>query len=161
MLRTAQDGHGVRANLAKEFCDSVRKTMPGRIRASVDTFYDRVCRTIDTEAVGEMLTPLFDQARRLNNVTAWVADNDATAVHALEYLRGHGIRVPGDIALVGFDNTLDAFTNRISSYDFAAPAILRAALTFVLHPADPVFSGSGSEFVVEGRLVERSSTGGV
>jgi DNA-binding LacI/PurR family transcriptional regulator/signal transduction histidine kinase len=59
-----------------------------------------------TQAGVDGVRVLFDEKK--TRPDAIVAANDATAIGALEALEAHGIRVPSDIALVGFDDVEEA-----------------------------------------------------
>jgi DNA-binding LacI/PurR family transcriptional regulator len=58
------------------------------------------------------------EARAARAISAWVGHNDAMACSLFDLCREQGIRVPGDISIVGFDNT-----DRACQYDCASYAI--------------------------------------
>jgi LacI family transcriptional regulator len=47
---------------------------------------------------------LADVHRRVESYTAFVCASDYYAVHIINYLRDHGVRIPEDISIVGFDD---------------------------------------------------------
>ncbi len=106
--------------------------------------------------------PFFDTARRLsreNQCTAWVAASDDLALGALGYLRARGIRVPRDLAVVGFDDSREATEHALTSYNFSAAAYMHAMLRCVLGAA-PSLSGrpDAAPTSFEGFVVERGTT---
>jgi DNA-binding LacI/PurR family transcriptional regulator len=63
--------------------------------------------------------------------TAWIAMNDRLVIGALSYLRENKVRVPEDVALVGFDN-LDIsswYYPPLSTVDQVIPKLFREAVT--------------------------------
>jgi hypothetical protein len=65
------------------------------------------------------------------------------------------------IALVGFDNSLQAQQMGITSYDFSAQAVTAAALAYTLHFRGPRRPADGPAVdEIEGFVVERESTTG-
>ncbi|MBD3243719.1 MAG: GntR family transcriptional regulator [Chitinivibrionales bacterium] len=80
------------------------------------------------------LMPLFEQAAARDDITAWVAGNDSTAVQCMDFLARHAIAVPSHISVVGFDDTLEAFLYKLTSYSHNYPAVVRAMLAHVLKP---------------------------
>jgi hypothetical protein len=85
-------------------------------------------------AFGAMVTPLFERALALDT-TAWVCANDDVALAALTFLRERNVRVPGTVSVVGFDDTLAASSQGISSHNFATLATVRLTLDCILSPA--------------------------
>ncbi len=84
--------------------------------------------------VREGLRPRLEQALRTAGVTAWVTANDDVGVTALEYLREHNRKVPEDMSVVGFDDSMEAFTSKLTSYNFNNAALARAMLQSVMTP---------------------------
>lgn len=92
--------------------------------------------------------------------TAFFASNDLVAIDLLETLQELGVRVPGDVSLVGFD-------------DIAIAGLARVSLTTVAQPRDRL-ARAGTDVLIDriergdelplrhvrlpARLVERSST---
>jgi DNA-binding LacI/PurR family transcriptional regulator len=68
------------------------------------------------------------------DITAWVGDNDITAVLCLDLLHQHGIQVPGQISVIGFDDGHAAMVNSLTSYNFNCRSLMHAALRHVLEP---------------------------
>jgi len=83
------------------------------------------------EAIGRLL-PSRDDVLRF---TAWVGLNDPLAVALRRHFTVLGLRVPGDISLVGFDNSLESTSYRFTSHDPGTEEVARALVAHVLGPA--------------------------
>jgi DNA-binding LacI/PurR family transcriptional regulator/DNA-binding transcriptional regulator YhcF (GntR family) len=105
----------------------------------------------------EKMKPLFDKALDKREITAWVMANDFTATIAIDYLKERNIRVPDDISIISFDNTLDAMEYQLTSYDFNNQGLVSMIMRFILAPntIKPVKKGDCIE--VDGSLVVRRS----
>jgi DNA-binding LacI/PurR family transcriptional regulator len=87
--------------------------------------------------------------------------NDLMACGAIDALRAHGLSVPGDVRVMGYDNIpqagwhgydLTSFDQQVDRMAAAALALLTSAL------ADPAIAAAGRTRMVPARLVERGST---
>jgi LacI family transcriptional regulator/LacI family repressor for deo operon, udp, cdd, tsx, nupC, and nupG len=92
--------------------------------------------------------------------TGVVAYNDEVAVGVLNRLADRHVRVPGDVSVVGFDDTLlaEMVTPRLTTVRIPAAAAGTAAvgmLLDVVHGREP----AGRKLYLEAELVVRSSTG--
>jgi hypothetical protein len=88
-------------------------------------------------------------------VSAWVADNDVTALVCLSYLESRQVAVPLRVSVVGFDDGNFALVNNLTSYNFNCRAVMLAALNHLLAP-----SAAGPRRVeIEGFVAQRLSTG--
>ncbi len=91
--------------------------------------------------------------------TAVLASNDMTAIGALGAIHESGLRVPGDISIVGFDDiqisafTMPALTTVRLSRDEIARVAFRALYSIRQD------GGKGAEYSVRPSLVVRQSTG--
>jgi len=92
--------------------------------------------------------------------TAILASNDLTAIGAMNAIFQHGLRVPEDISVIGFDDIeLSTYiqppltTVRVSRTEIARTAF--RALFHLNQEAPP----EGAEFTVHPTLIERKSTG--
>lgn len=85
--------------------------------------------------------------------------NDLIAIGAMDVIRARGLRIPEDVAVVGFDNieTADLVTPRLTTVDNYVTAVGSAAADMLL---DRIRGGSGPYRAVAlpTRLVVRSST---
>jgi LacI family transcriptional regulator len=99
--------------------------------------------------------------RGKNRPTAVLASNDMTAIGALGAIHESGLRVPGDISIVGFDDiqisafTMPALTTVRLSRDEIARVAFRALYSIRQD------GGKGAEYSVRPSLVVRQSTGPV
>ena len=91
--------------------------------------------------------------------TAVVASNDLTAIGAIVAIHQHGLRVPEDISVAGFDDIdLCSFlhpmltTVRLSRQEIAERAF------YALYREDPKEEQEGAEYRIQPRLVVRNST---
>ena len=96
---------------------------------------------------------------RAPGTTAVIASNDLTAIGALRAIRQHGLRVPQDISVVGFDDIQMAqFTEPpLTTVKLVRTEIARLACEALLHSIKT--RGMGVEFCMSTSLVVRASTG--
>jgi LacI family transcriptional regulator len=91
---------------------------------------------------------------REDGVTAWVCAADHQAYRLMEELAGHGLRVPEDCSVTGFDGleppqTLRRLSSiRVPHEDIGASAVARL-LSRIVHPKSP-----RRKILVEGLLIE-------
>jgi LacI family transcriptional regulator len=92
--------------------------------------------------------------------TAVVAMNDLTAVGLIKAFTDHGLRVPGDISVTGFDNTYLAayFIPRLTTMDMH-PDVLGSTAATALHEASTETEPRAQEHVIKIDLVVGQSTG--
>lgn len=105
----------------------------------------------------EKMKPMFNKALEDREITAWVIANDFAATIAIDYLKEKNIRIPDDLSIISFDNTLDAMENYLTSYDFNNNGIISLILRFILAPHTVKAGRSGKCIEVEGNLVIRRS----
>lgn len=110
----------------------------------------------------EKMRPLFDEALMNSAITAWVMANDFAATIAIDFLKEKNVRIPEDLSIISFDNTLDAMEYQLTSFDFNTHGIINMMLRFVLSPhAIKPKRRSESFLEAEGTLVVRRSTASV
>jgi DNA-binding LacI/PurR family transcriptional regulator len=92
--------------------------------------------------------------------TAILASNDLTAIGAMGAIFDHGLSVPKDISVIGFDDIdLSSFTQPpLTTIRVSRPEIARTAFRALF---DPSLGGPphGAEFTIHPKLIERRSTG--
>jgi DNA-binding LacI/PurR family transcriptional regulator len=97
--------------------------------------------------------------------TAILTSNDLTAIGAMGAIYEHGLRVPEDISVIGYDDILlSAFTRpALTTLRLPRGEIATAAFRALFHSREPgeTKPGLGSEHTVEPTLVLRKSTGPV
>jgi DNA-binding LacI/PurR family transcriptional regulator len=86
------------------------------------------------EAIRIRVEGLVSQALVRRDYTAIACANDTTAVHCLRALRSAGVRVPGDVSVIGFDDSVEALSSGLTSYNFNGHAVMSAMVDHVLHP---------------------------
>ncbi|MFN8094724.1 MAG: substrate-binding domain-containing protein [Vicinamibacteria bacterium] len=109
--------------------------------------------------VAGALRPLFERASRDRSLTAWVGANDLVALAALRFLESRGRRVPHDVAVVGFDDSLEALRAGLASYDFNLPALASALVEHVVSWRTRAGRDRGAVIEIPGALVDRASLG--
>jgi DNA-binding LacI/PurR family transcriptional regulator len=98
----------------------------------------------------------FSVAFEKTKATAWVCQEDKTALGAVSFLRSHGIRVPEDISVVGFENWREAYEQHLTTYDFNMAGMVRQALLMILD--ENLFQNKPAISEVDGYVVERRTT---
>lgn len=89
-----------------------------------------------------------------SGATLWIAASDWVALGCLHWLAGKGLRMPGDLALAGFDDSREALGLGLTSVRFDAPAMARAMVRQVLSPE----TARRGTLHYEGTVVVRGST---
>lgn len=131
--------------------------------------YHAACARLDLEPaeIGPFQARFAAGVRAADQViaagaTGVVAYNDEVAVGVLNRLADRGVRVPADVSIVGFDDTLAGMvTPRLTTVRLPTVAVGRAAVRMLLDllrdrstvPAEPV--------LLPGELIVRDSTGPV
>jgi DNA-binding FadR family transcriptional regulator len=109
------------------------------------------------ERILEALTPLLEKALKRQDVTAWVAIDDDTALLVMEFLRRRGLHVPDDISLVGFDDTAEGARRDLTSYNFDFERFNHYLLRYLLDPARVGRAEAHGARGPAGRVVARGS----
>jgi DNA-binding LacI/PurR family transcriptional regulator len=107
----------------------------------------------------KLVRPLFEKAHSDRQCTAWVCGNDQLALNALSFCAEKGIAVPGDVSIIGFDDTLEALRRNLSSYNFAASVYVRRMLDFILRNNGRSASARYRPVEIQGYITERGTTG--
>ncbi|MBW8886887.1 MAG: substrate-binding domain-containing protein [Fibrobacteres bacterium] len=79
----------------------------------------------------ESFSPYLEKALASRS-SLWVAASDWVALACLDWLEAKGVRVPGDVALAGFDDSREALRRGLTSVRFDAPMMARAMVRQVL-----------------------------
>lgn len=97
--------------------------------------------------------------------TAVIASNDLTAIGAMGAIYEHGLRVPEDISVLGYDDIqLSAFTRpALTTISLPRDEIARTAFRSLFRAYSPGASKpiDGEEYLVQSTLIVRKSTGPV
>lgn len=106
----------------------------------------------DYDAVERILT----QSPR---ATAIVCANDSRAIHVLEYCKAKGIAVPDDLAIVGFDNSIEGAlcTPALTTMDVGVTQIANAMFEMVERQSHGL-TGKHQREIIQPRLIERDTT---
>ncbi|GGG96786.1 LacI family DNA-binding transcriptional regulator [Silvibacterium dinghuense] len=94
--------------------------------------------------------------------TAVLTSNDMTAIGAIGALSEHGLKVPRDISIIGFDDiALSAFTQpALTTVRLSRQEIAKVAFRALYHNRDDA-AAEGAEYMIQPLLIERKSTGAV
>lgn len=127
-------------------------------------------KTLDDERIVACQSTIMDGKRAAttlltgpNPPTAIFCCNDMLAIGALQAARECGVRVPEQLSIIGFDNTILSTVTNPTLTTIAQPTDEMAKLAFGLLLSSP---DEGSEdikqrIVMEPKLIERESTGPV
>lgn len=108
--------------------------------------------------VHRVMRPLFRRALEQRDITAWVCVNDSLAVLAHAFLAEQGVKVPGDISIVSFDNSQPSYRADLTSFDFGYDRIGHLAVSVLAAPR-LLPAGQRVPWHVPGQLVVRGSSG--
>lgn len=103
--------------------------------------------------IGKFETALADDA-----ISAWVLFNDDGTFRARNFLESCGKQVPGDLSLVGFDNSEMAYSNGLASYRFNNQALTSALVSYLLGADMPSrFKSSPHTVDIDGEVLNHGS----
>jgi DNA-binding LacI/PurR family transcriptional regulator len=105
----------------------------------------------------EKMTPLFKNALNDTGITAWLMANDYAGTLAIDYLKEQKVKIPEDVSVIAFDNTIDAMEYQLTSYDFNNNGIVNLMLRYILSPSSLPVEERSKVKEVDGMLVERLS----
>ena len=91
--------------------------------------------------------------------SAVVAANDLVAIGAMESLFAHGIRVPEEVSIIGYDDIYIAGMLRVplTTVHQAKYRMGQIAATGLLHILDGRQPAGGQQFLIKPRLIIRES----
>ncbi|MBD3422558.1 MAG: GntR family transcriptional regulator [Chitinivibrionales bacterium] len=136
-----------------------KKEIPYEYRSQLDpvmgwTTYDIIIRG----GIYELLLPIMTRALHNTSSTAWIGANDVVAAIAFDFLSRNGVRIPEDISLIGFDDSLEALKLRLTSYNFNLPGLSHAMLQHIIQPESICRFQKSRIIDIDGTLVVRDST---
>jgi DNA-binding LacI/PurR family transcriptional regulator/DNA-binding GntR family transcriptional regulator len=151
------------AYLGQRFEDLARKGTRQDVDFSVTAklaMIDHLSSTTYEELLRGRIESVFSKARGQKLVTAWVGMNDVVATICLSLLREKGVNAPGEISVMGFDDSLDAGYHGLTSYSFNGPAAMHAMVEHLVRPNSPRAARSGANpTLISGFVHERLTTG--
>ena len=137
----------------------------GRLPQTIVGQISELSRTLDgisrTAFAYRYAAPAFAEAAAEPGVTAWVGADDPTALLALDWCREHGVRVPGDLSIVGFDDSEEALGAGLTSYNFNQETTVRAMIAHVVGRRQQRLPDTppGEPIELPGFVSERSTCG--
>ena len=84
---------------------------------------------------------------------------ESCATMTVDYCRRKGIRIPNDISIISFDDSIERLRYRITSYNFNISGTVTAVINFILQRGMFGRKQSPQIFEVDGFVVERESVG--
>ncbi|MBD3322054.1 MAG: GntR family transcriptional regulator [Chitinivibrionales bacterium] len=137
-----------------------KRNCPPYLGQSLDSYFDFVFpwQILPAAQFQRRIEPLFEQALSGSRCTAWVCCNDEVALMAREYLDRHRLAVPSDISLAGFDDSVPALHNGLTSYNFNLGAAAHAMMDFILTRSSRRRQTHGKTVEIDGSIIERVTT---
>jgi DNA-binding LacI/PurR family transcriptional regulator len=131
--------------------------LPFFLGARIEHFHNEYIYLHRDLLILDTIQPHLDYIIKNPDITAVVAANDHSALLALDYFKGRGIKIPLRISLAGFDNSFNALVNGLTSYSFDTYSMIRAMITHITNNT----SGNtlSNMYSFDGSVVERATTG--
>jgi DNA-binding LacI/PurR family transcriptional regulator len=127
---------------------------PDAYTSILNSLANRVVQSVVNGYVRELLQAVDKKSR----ATAWICSGDGTALKALQYLSDSARNVPADIAVASFDNSMQAYEQKLTSVDFNMDAAAYLMLRFVSNPDDRIFDRTRTAVEIEPTVIVRNST---
>lgn len=113
---------------------------------------------VGKEELYEVMLPLMEEALSHKEYTAWVAGNDDAALLCTRFLAERGVDMPGRISVIGFDDTIEASFNNLTSYNFNVASLVHAMLDHIARPVRHSSRRLKQPIEIEGFVTRRGST---
>lgn len=139
----------------KRFLDNLSPLVNPYARREIELAASQLAA--DHSAVAQ-LQPVFEQALQHCDTTAWVGFNDRIALMALQFLRERGVRVPEEVSVVGFDDTMKALGSGLASHNPNMDAVVNAIVDYMLGYATGALCKRPNRLIVPGTVSERRSS---
>jgi DNA-binding GntR family transcriptional regulator len=158
-----QDRRDSHARRAQEISADLLSTVGAggwRYAETPDAIRDVLTKADEGAWLQHQIAPTLADWREHQTATAVVGANDALALACLGVFWSEGIRVPGEVSVVGFDDTPEAARSGLTSYTFDSLSAAQAMVNFVLEPLRGPYPSRSRRRVVEtrGRISIRLST---
>jgi LacI family transcriptional regulator len=136
--------------------ESARQRRDGFVNASPGEI--EIAWEVNVGFDGVLTAQAMDALKRRRNVTLIVAGNDLIAISAIRYLSEHGVNVPEDVSITGFDNIrwTDVVTPRLTTIAQPLGAIGKKAVE-LMHGSMSGEKISARRTIFDVRLIERDS----
>jgi len=100
---------------------------------------------------------LLEQALTQGGFSAIAAENDLAALSCLKWLSEKNIQVPEQFSLISFDDSFDAFSYNLTSYNFGYRKVYSAIVTTLLN-SQHYNSKQSKTYYFSGSIMERGSS---
>jgi len=101
---------------------------------SMKRVWDRVRIMYEQEKLKQVAARRLGGIARHSDITAWVGYSDTIALACKELLESMDIAIPGDISVMGFDDSQRAWQSGLTSYNFNTAGYVGAIVSFLLRP---------------------------
>jgi len=147
--------------IKSEINDILARSGPGFsdkkiLRRTLSHLQGFVPSQLERSVFAQALQPLLERLLEDTKITAWVAADDYTAIPCLDFLESHGVRVPGDLSIAGFDNSFEGFLRKLTSYDFNTAAYIHAMIRSILYPS--TVPSDKNPVLFDGEVIVRGTT---
>ncbi len=132
-----------------------------RVLAVLPDVRDGVATALQMARHRAAMQPLFEEALRHTDITAWICMSDSFASYAIDFLHQRGKAVPADISVAGFDDDQSFVLHYgLTSYNFNVPGIVQAMVEHVLNPGYTRARFEGADTIeIPGFVTPRRTTG--
>lgn len=125
----------------------------------------RVMKQIDTAVYAlhlqQRLNPLMARTLEERRITAWVAATADTGIECVCFLQDCRKRVPRDISVLCFEDTLDTFTANVASYNLNTAGLMHAMTDYILQPHPLYTAPTGRHYEARGFIIPRTTVGDI
>jgi DNA-binding LacI/PurR family transcriptional regulator len=131
------------------------QVIPSLVKGALESCRNSFIQKVEHDVIRKNMVPLFSSALKKSACTAWICANDFTALSAVDFLKAN---TKSRIAVIGFDDTFEAFHFGLTSYNFNIQATVQVMISYLVNPASLPANKRSQAFEIEGMLVERKTT---
>lgn len=131
------------------------QVVPSLVKGALESYRNSFIKKVEFDVIRKNMVPLFHSALKKTACTAWICANDFTALSAVDFLKA---QTKSRIAVIGFDDTFEAFHSGLTSYNFNIQATVQVMISYLVNPTSLPANKRSLAFEIEGMLVERKTT---